>query len=161
MKGPIVTALAAHTIGEIDVLTRKTALRSKTQLKTRAPMKSASPGKLPGKLPGKSKLKPSSTKTSKIRQSAKGEQCLVRVPGVCNGNSATTVLAHLNGAGVGYKHGDHKAAYACSACHSWLDGGYVQSVYGRTTRDLWHLESVIRTQDRLIEKGFIQVIGSA
>ncbi|MFP3979153.1 nuclease domain-containing protein [Marinobacter sp. KMM 10035] len=119
------------------MLTRKTALRSKTQLKATTP------------------------KTSKIRQSAKGEHCLVRVPGVCNGNPATTVLAHLNGAGIGCKHSDHKAAYACSACHSWLDGGYVQSGYGRTTRDLWHLESVIRTQDRLINKGLIQVTGGA
>ncbi|MGK0524555.1 MAG: hypothetical protein ACI92N_002194 [Pseudomonadales bacterium] len=115
-------------------------------------MKSASPGKRT--------LKTKAPKTSKIRESAKGEPCLVRIPGVCNGNPATTVLAHLNGAGVGCKHADHKAAYACSACHSWLDGGYVQSGYGRTTRDLWHLESVIRTQDRLIEKGCIQVSGA-
>jgi len=156
-------ALPVPGTTETDVLTRKTALRSKTQLKAKAPLKARSPMKSasPGKAPGKSTLKSTNKKTSKIRQSAKGEPCLVRVPGVCNGNRATTVLAHLNGAGVGCKHGDHKAAYACSACHSWLDGGYVQSGYGRTTRDLWHLESVIRTQDRLVEKGLIQVKGAA
>lgn len=139
------------------MLTRKTALRSKAPIKARSPINSASPRKSPGK----SKLKATAPKTSKIRNSAKGEPCLVRVPGVCNGNSTTVVLAHLNGAGVGYKHQDHKAAYACSECHSWIDGGYVQQGYSRDTRDLWHLEGVIRTQDRLIEKGFIQVNGAA
>lgn len=134
---------------EIDVLTRKIALRSKAQLKTKAPLRARTP------------MKAAKPKTSAIRMSAKGEQCLVRIPGVCNRNSSTTVLAHLNGAGVGCKHGDHKAAYCCSACHDWLDGGYVQHGYGRTTRDLWHLESVIRTQDRLIEKGLLLVKGAA
>lgn len=142
---------------ETDVLKRKTALRSKTRLKARTPMKSASPGKLPGQ----SKLKAAGPKTSKIRMSAKGEPCLARIPGVCNGDSATTVLAHLNGAGAGCKHSDHKAAYACSECHAWLDGGYVQQGYTRDTRDLWHLEGVLRTQDRLIDKGLIQVNGAA
>ncbi len=141
------------------MLTRKTALRSKTQLKAKSPIKALSPLKTAS--PGKKTLKAKPTRTTKIRASAKGEPCLVRVPGVCNGNSATVVLAHLNGAGVGHKHQDHKAAYACSECHSWLDGGYVQQGYSRDTRDLWHLEGVIRTQDRLIEKGFIQITGAA
>lgn len=144
---------------ETDVLNRKTALRSKTQLKAKSPLKARSPMKSAS--PGKRTLKTKAPKTSNIQKSAKGEPCMVRIPGVCNGNSETTVLAHLNGAGVGCKHGDHKAAYACSACHSWLDGGYVQSGYGRTTRDLWHLESVIRTQDRLIERGLLLVKGAA
>jgi hypothetical protein len=135
------------------VLTRKTQLRSKTQLKARSPLKAASPGR--------STLKSKASKPSKIRLSAKGEQCLVRVPGVCNGNAATVVLAHLNGAGTGMKHSDHLGAYGCSACHSWLDGGYVQQGFSRDTRDLWHLQAVVRTQDLLIDKGFIQIQGAA
>lgn len=131
------------------MLKRKTALRSKKPIKTQSKLKARKP------------MKSASPKTSKIRKSAKGEPCLVRIPGVCNGDSATTVLAHINGAGVGCKHSDHKAAFACSACHEWVDGGYIQQGYNRDTRDLWHLEGVIRTQDRLIEKGFIQVTGAA
>lgn len=131
------------------MLKRKTALRSKSPIKTQSKLKARKP------------MKSASPKTSKIRKSAQGEPCLVRVPGVCNGDSATTVLAHINGAGVGCKHSDHKAAFACSACHEWVDGGYIQQGYTRDTRDLWHLEGVLRTQDRLIEKGFIRVTGAA
>jgi len=133
------------------VLTRKTQLRSKAQLKARSPMRPASSGR--------STLKSKEPKRSKIRLSAKDEQCLVRVPGVCNGNSATVVLAHLNGAGVGMKNPDWQAAYACSACHEFLDGGYADSGIWREQRDLLHLQGVIRTQERLIDKGFIQIQG--
>ena len=133
------------------MLTRKTQLRSKAQLKARSPMRPASSGR--------STLKSKEPKRSKIRLSAKDEQCLVRVPGVCNGNSATVVLAHLNGAGVGMKNPDWQAAYACSACHEFLDGGYADSGIWREQRDLLHLQGVIRTQERLIDKGFIQIQG--
>jgi len=37
------------------------------------------------------------SKKSKIRASAKGEDCQVRVEGVCNFNPETTILAHLGG----------------------------------------------------------------
>lgn len=135
------------------MLTRKTQLRSKAQLKARSPMKPASSGR--------STLKTKAPKPSKIRLSANGEQCLVRVPGVCNGNSDTVVLAHLNGAGVGLKNPDWQAAYACSACHDFLDGGYADSGIWREQRDLLHLQGVIRTQERLIDKGFIKIQGAA
>ena len=101
------------------------------------------------------------TKSSKIRESARGEQCMVRVPGVCNGDPDTTVLAHLNGAGIGRKQENHKGAYACSSCHSFLDGDYAQQGYSRGYRDLLHLEGVIRTQDRLVAKGLMYVKGAA
>jgi hypothetical protein len=100
-------------------------------------------------------------KTSKIRQSAKGEDCLVRAPGICNGNPETVVLAHINGGGIGRKNPDWQGAYACSACHEWLDGGYNNDCATRWDRDLLHLEAVIRTQAVLIEKGLITVRGAA
>ncbi|WP_418141532.1 DUF1364 domain-containing protein [Marinobacter sp. MA] len=131
------------------MLTRKTPLKTKTSLKSKSGLKF------------RAQVKATRPKRSKIRDSAKGESCLVRVPGVCNRNPDTTVLAHLNGGGVGGKNEDHKAAYACSACHRWLDGGYATQGYSRATRDLWHLEGVVRTQDRLIEKGHIEVKGAA
>ncbi len=100
-------------------------------------------------------------KTSKIRESARGEHCQVRIPAVCNGNPETVVLAHINGAGMALKAPDHKGAYTCSACHEWLDGGYARQGFSRGQRDLMHLEGVLRTQDRLIEKGLIIVEGAA
>ena len=99
-------------------------------------------------------------KTSKIRKSAKGEDCLVRAPGICNGNPETVVLAHINGGGMGRKNPDWQAAYACSACHEWLDGGYNREST-KPFRDLLHLEAVIRTQSALIDKGLITVRGAA
>lgn len=96
------------------------------------------------------------TAKRRFRDSARDELCLVRVPGVCNGDPATTVLAHLNGGGMAAKHHDIHGAYACSACHSWLDGGYVRDS-DRATRDLLHLQGVIRTQLRLMDKGLLVV----
>jgi len=100
-------------------------------------------------------------KTSKIRQSAKGEQCTVGVPHICNGDEGTVVLAHLNGAGMGRKNPDYQAAYACSDCHEWLDGGFVRYDGTRDERDLLHYRAVMRTQERLIEKELITVRGAA
>lgn len=101
--------------------------------------------------------KASKPKQTAIRKSAHGQQCQVRVPGVCNHKPETTVLAHMNGAGMGAKAGDHEAAYACSACHEWLDGGYAQQGHSRDDRDLAHLFGVIRTQRILIDMGLIEV----
>lgn len=115
-------------------------IQRKTPLRAKAPMKKAS----------KPKMTP-------IRSSAKGQPCQVRVPGICNGDPSTTVLAHLNGGGIGAKHHDIHGAFACSDCHSWLDGGYVQERAGRGTRDLYHLQAVIRTQCILIEQGLMEV----
>jgi len=115
------------------------------------------------KTPLKAKRTPNRTskpKMTPIRKSAKGQQCQVRVPGVCNNNPDTVVLAHLNGGGMGAKAGDHEAAYCCSDCHAWLDGGYAQTT-PKELRDLWHLEAVIRTQRLLIEQGLIEIKGAA
>ena len=100
-------------------------------------------------------------KTSKIRQSAKGEDCLVRSPGICNGNPETVVLAHINGGGMGRKNPDWQAAYACSDCHEWLDGGFVRYDGTRDERDLLHYRAVLRTQERLIHKGLMTIKGAA
>lgn len=63
---------------------------------------------------------------SKITQSAKNEECQVRLYGVCNFNSATVVWAHANGSasgkGMGLKSPDALGTYACSACHDAIDG---------------------------------------
>lgn len=96
---------------------------------------------------------------SKITESAKGEDCTVRLGGICNHNPETVVLAHLSGIrfghGTGQKVNDIHGAYACSACHDAIDR--------RTHKDLdtaWlkqaHLEGVIETQMKLIEKGLIK-----
>lgn len=58
---------------------------------------------------------------------ARGQPCLLRIPGVCNSDPATTVACHSNQA----KHGkagarkadDQWSVHGCSDCHRWLDSG--------------------------------------
>lgn len=59
-----------------------------------------------------------------LRQLARGQACMVRIPGVCNHNPETTVLAHIRRGGVagaGQKPPDTCAVWACSACHDAID----------------------------------------
>ena len=62
---------------------------------------------------------------SKLTESARGQECHVRIPGVCNGNPETTVLAHLKPTGhgtMGGKPPDICGVFACSDCHDVIDG---------------------------------------
>jgi hypothetical protein len=67
-------------------------------------------------------MKRKSRPLSKIRRSAKNEECQFCLAGICNGNTETTVLCHKNGAGMGMKAPDEIAAYGCSDCHDVMDG---------------------------------------
>lgn len=62
---------------------------------------------------------------SKIRQSARGKECQVRIPGVCSGDDSTVVWAHAighaSGKGIGMKSHDILGAYACQKCHDAYD----------------------------------------
>lgn len=62
-------------------------------------------------------------KSTKLRASARGRDCTLRIPGTCNFNPETTVLAHLpcGQKGMGMKSPDNLAIFCCSACHDRLD----------------------------------------
>ena len=63
---------------------------------------------------------------SKISLSARGEDCTLRIPGVCNWDTESTILAHLRrgwNCGTGMKPHDDDAVYACSACHDAIGDG--------------------------------------
>lgn len=94
---------------------------------------------------------------SKLRRLARDRDCTVRLPGICNGNHETTVLAHvrLPGlSGMGIKSNDVFAAWACSACHDAIDRRAHMNL-GREYVRLAHLEGVLRTQAALIAEGYI------
>lgn len=65
-------------------------------------------------------------RNKKLRDSAQGQDCQLRIPGVCNGNPETVVWCHLNGQeygkGMGHKSHDIFGFYGCSACHDVYDG---------------------------------------
>lgn len=98
-----------------------------------------------------------------LRKLARGRDCTVRLPGVCNGNPETTVLAHFRMAGIsgiGMKSPDLAAAWACSACHDAID----RRAHTDLDRDyvrLAHLEGVVRTQAELMKLGVIKIGGVA
>lgn len=97
---------------------------------------------------------------SKITESARGESCAIRIPGVCNHNAETVVWCHANGSAAGkgmwMKSPDILGAYGCFACHAVVDR-LVPLPQGMTRDDVklafWegHARSVVR----LIEKGIV------
>ena len=59
-----------------------------------------------------------------LRKAARGRPCQIRIIGVCNGDEATTCLAHFRLAGIsgmGWKVPDLIGAHACSSCHLYVD----------------------------------------
>ncbi len=60
-----------------------------------------------------------------LREFAEGKECQLRLPGVCNFDTATTVLAHVRRGGVAgmkQKPPDLCGIHACSNCHDAMDG---------------------------------------
>jgi TPP-dependent indolepyruvate ferredoxin oxidoreductase alpha subunit len=95
--------------------------------------------------------KPTKIRSKKITQSAKGENCTVRFPGVCNHNPETVVFAHVHSrfSGMGTKSSDIHGCYMCSDCHSAYDRYEVAEI------DV--MRGMIETQLKLYQKGLIKV----
>jgi hypothetical protein len=93
------------------------------------------------------------TKQTKLTRAARGRECQVRVPGVCNGNPETTVLAHFRMSGtrcgVGLKPNDLQGAWACSSCHDAIDGRH-NTEFNSDELRVMHLEGMVRTIDILV-----------
>ena len=97
-------------------------------------------------------------KKSKIRQSAKGENCTLNIVGVCNYNPETVVLCHFPSEqkGISIKSHDLSAGYGCSACHDVLDGRK-QNLEFKNHAEFYMRRSSIRTHLRLIDKGLLVI----
>ena len=87
-------------------------------------------------------------------RAARGQQCMVRIPNVCNFNPETTILAHYRLAGtcgMGIKPHSLIGSWACSSCHDLIDGRR-SSAFTREQLDLMHLEGMVRTLDQLVKQ---------
>lgn len=66
-------------------------------------------------------------RSPKLMKVAQGQDCMLQIPGVCNGDSSTVVACHANwseyGKGGALKAHDCYTAWGCSACHMALDQG--------------------------------------
>ena len=82
---------------------------------------------------------------SRLRTSAQGKLCTLKIYRYCNSNPEKTVLCHLNSnsKGMGLKSHDYFAVYGCSECHDIIDG--------RKKTDLPR-EEILRCQLRALER---------
>jgi hypothetical protein len=89
-------------------------------------------------------------KSKKIRNSARGEACSLRVHPRCE-DGETVVFCHLqsNYRGTGLKSPDLFGVYGCAWCHNWLDSGKVDAVD--------QLRALQETQMKLYNKDLIGV----
>jgi len=94
-----------------------------------------------------------------LRQEARGRECQIRVPGVCNHNPETTVLCHIHvpslSGGMGKKSHDVFASYGCSACHDFVDGRTGNATIFSRRQYLY--EGCFRTQKILMGEGKIGI----
>ena len=101
-------------------------------------------------------------RSKKVLGSARGQECAIALPGICNHNPETVVFCHLNGAafgkGMGQKAHDIAGFHGCSACHLYYD-----SIHGTTPKlsdaDLQRalLKAVVATWVNLITRDIIKV----
>lgn len=110
--------------------------------------------------PRQKAMKKSRPKMTPIRKSAKGEECTLRFPGICNGDTETTVWCHANsydaGKGMGLKSRDEEGCYGCFACHAHLDGGYANTEMPRSTVDAFFDLARSVSQQILKQKGLMK-----
>jgi hypothetical protein len=78
---------------------------------------------------------------------------MVRLPGICNGNPETTVLAHfrlIGTSGLGLKAPDTQGAWCCASCHAYVDS------HKDDETQLAFAHGVFRTQYALIQMGQLE-----
>lgn len=98
---------------------------------------------------------------SKITESARGEECQVRLPFICSHDPSQTVLSHANGSaagkGVGMKAPDYLGAYSCAPCHDCYERR-IKPPPGWTHDDvkIAFAEGVFRTQILMEKKGLLK-----
>lgn len=95
-------------------------------------------------------------RSKRLTESARGEACLVRIPG-CDGDPAKTIWSHYRGPeggkGGAIKSTDIAGAYACTYCDAVYDGQRKPPA-GMTCADvdlLWlqgHIRSLVRAQQK-------------
>lgn len=107
-------------------------------------------------------LKSKPVRSERLRRSARGYPCTARIPGVCTGDSETTVLAHppLANGGMATKGSDVLGAVICHACHQCIDGQAHRSVPREVRYECW-IRAHQETLDMWVSQGLIAIKGAA
>lgn len=95
---------------------------------------------------------------SKLRKSARGEECTIQLFPYCNQNTETTVLCHAPSEHKGFaiKSPDWWAAYGCSNCHDIVDGRRRVDIPADEIYRCF-MRGVFRTIQKQIEKGLVVI----
>lgn len=91
--------------------------------------------------------------SSKLRNSARGQKCTLCIPGICNNDPETTVLAHLASEtkAMGTKSHDFFAVFSCDQCHYHLDNNRLSEL----DRLYFSLRGLVRTWEIWVASGHI------
>ncbi len=95
-----------------------------------------------------------------LREYARDQECLVAIPGICNFNRETTILAHPNFrsvfmCGMGQKPPDWAGAHSCSSCHDVIDGRVTQEDYTDDEIEIMFCMGIFKTLKKVIEQSEI------
>lgn len=93
---------------------------------------------------------------SRFRRSAEGRGCTLRLPGICNHDPATVVLAHARTGGMGKKCPDTAAFFACSACHDAYDGRVQHYGVSRDALRAEAVRAIVETHEAWWREGLIE-----
>ncbi len=89
-------------------------------------------------------------RSKKALKLTKGQDCTLRLVGVCNFDSTTTVAAHVGKSrGIACKCGDNMIVFACSSCHDEIDGRTMYFQRNELAADV--LRALEETQQILID----------
>ena len=94
--------------------------------------------------------------SNKLRESARMQDCTLRIPGICNFNPETTVLCHLpcGQKGTGMKSPDQMAVFGCSHCHTFIDSARFSELSAKHI-----LSALAETQMYWVQKGLLSIKG--
>lgn len=95
---------------------------------------------------------------SSLRKFAKGQDCALRIPNICNHNPETVVGAHVKPQGfgaMGSKPSDLFIVHACSGCHAFIDRNYANMGWTRQEVEVELFRALIETQERALSAGLV------
>nr|PZN74544.1 MAG: DUF1364 domain-containing protein [Pseudomonadota bacterium] len=91
-----------------------------------------------------------------LRKLARGQPCQLRLPGICNHDNETTVLAHVKAGWCGSsKPPDICGIWMCSNCHDVFDGRRY-SEYSRTELDAEALRALTQQLVWYVRHGVVR-----
>lgn len=95
-------------------------------------------------------------RSKKLKDSARGRDCELRLIGICNHNNETTILAHIGrDRGTAIKCNDTMAVFACSACHDVIDGRVSYDSIANPNLEEDKLRALEATQAYWINEGLL------